>query len=114
MIYEIGTLEDFIKNVEESKGLVFVDFFAQWCGPCKRFAPKLEQISNQHPKIVFYSLDVDVQDLSSVVSKYEISAMPTFILFKDGRLSSKIVGVDETKIAQLLKMSSLEDDVVIW
>lgn len=114
MIYEISTLEDFVKNVEESKGLVFVDFYAQWCGPCKRFAPKLEQISNHHPNVVFYSLDVDLPELSSVVSKYEISAMPTFLLFKNGCVTSKIVGADEQKITQLLNRFSIEDDIMIW
>jgi thioredoxin 1 len=94
-------LNDLIKNPGYTH--VFVDFFATWCGPCKRIAPELEKLSKKYTSVKFVKVDVD--DLPELAEKYEVSAMPTFLMFKhnDMKPFEPIVGADLTKIENLLK-----------
>jgi len=74
---------EFVENVENTKGVVLVDFFATWCGPCKMLAPVLDGVSTKMgDKAKFFKVDID-QD-SNLAQKYRISAEPTMIIFKDG------------------------------
>uniref|UniRef100_M3XI97 Thioredoxin domain-containing protein n=1 Tax=Latimeria chalumnae TaxID=7897 RepID=M3XI97_LATCH len=62
--------------------LVVIDFYAEWCGPCKKIQPQYEELSKVHKDVLFLSVDVDeAQDL---VQECEIKAMPTFIFMKGG------------------------------
>ena len=70
-----------------SKGVVLVDFYAEWCGPCKMLSPILEEISNE-TKIVKINVDEE-EELSR---KYGVMSIPTLILFKDGKDIDKKVG----------------------
>lgn len=71
--------EDFIKE-----GIVLVDFFATWCGPCKMLAPVLEEVSKEYEgTIKFGKLDVD--QAADIAGKYGVMAVPTMIIFKDGK-----------------------------
>ena len=98
-----------VKHFEElinttDRDFVFVDFYAQWCGPCKRIAPKLEKMTSEFPNVLF--LKVDVDEAEDLAAKYEIRAMPTFIVFKKGSTETEagpIKGADEDKIRNLLK-----------
>jgi thioredoxin 1 len=81
----------FEKEVLQSKEPVFVDFFAEWCGPCKAMAPALEQVAAEmHGKIKVVKLDVDQNP--DTTQKYRIQAMPTLIIFKDGKVAAQRVG----------------------
>jgi thioredoxin 1 len=73
-------------------GSVVVDFFATWCGPCKKIAPAFEKLSEVYPTIVF--LKVDVDESAELVDKYGIQAMPTFLFMKDGVVVKRIEGAD--------------------
>jgi thioredoxin 1 len=74
---------EFIEKVENTKGIVVVDFFATWCGPCKMLAPVFEGISKEMgDKAKFFKLDVD--EGGRIAQKYGIAAVPTMIIFKDG------------------------------
>lgn len=80
----------FQKEVLEHKGLVFVDFFATWCGPCKLTTPIIHQISEEEKDMKFVEIDVDQnQQLSSM---YSVFSIPTFMIFKDGKPVSQFVG----------------------
>ncbi len=71
---------------------VLVDFFAEWCGPCKRLAPTIEEIAQEYEgKIKVVKVDVD--EANAVAAQYGIMSIPTLILFKDGNVSGKIVGL---------------------
>lgn len=74
-----------------SNGLVLVDFFATWCGPCKMLAPVLEELASEYEEKLTI-LKVDVDEFSSIASKYSIYSIPTLLLFKDGELVKKSVG----------------------
>jgi thioredoxin 1 len=69
-----------------SKGVVVIDFFANWCGPCKMLAPVLEEL----PTVTFAKVDVD-QD-PSLAGRYGIQSIPHLILFKDGQAVDQISG----------------------
>ncbi len=82
---------NFEKEVLQSKGLVLVDFFAQWCGPCKMMAPSIEKLAKVYEgKVKIGKLDVD--ESGETGNRYEIQSIPTLIFFKDGEVVDKLVG----------------------
>lgn len=74
------------------KGSVVIDFFATWCGPCKKIAPAFEKLAEVYQQIAF--LKVDVDESAELVDKFEVQAMPTFIFMKDGVVVKRIEGAD--------------------
>ena len=81
----------FEKDVLQSSEPVLVDFFAEWCGPCKAMAPALEQVATELAgKIKVAKLDVDQNP--DVTQKYRIQAMPTLMIFKGGEKVAERVG----------------------
>lgn len=90
-VTEVTTSVAFKDTVLKSP-IAFVDFYATWCGPCKMIAPYLDKFSGMHTNIDFYKLDVD--ELTDVARDYGISAMPTFLVFKHGKVVNKIVGAN--------------------
>jgi len=81
---------NFEKEVLQSAEPVLVDFFAEWCGPCKAMAPALEQVASELAgKIKVAKLDVDQNP--DVTQKYRIQAMPTLMIFKNGEVAAQRV-----------------------
>ena len=76
---------------EISSGVVFVDFFATWCGPCKMLSPVVDDVSNEITNVKF--LKVDVDESEDIASKYGIMSIPTLIIFKDGNIVNKHTGL---------------------
>ena len=82
---------DFESEVLKSTSPVVVDFWAEWCGPCRMIAPALEEISGSlGAKIKIVKLNVD--ENPEISQKYGIRSIPTLMLFKDGKLASQKVG----------------------
>ncbi|MGI5213259.1 thioredoxin [Plantactinospora sp. CA-290183] len=69
-------------EVTEQSGIVLVDFWADWCGPCKRFAPVYERSSEKHPEIVFGKVDTEAQQ--EIAAKFDIRSIPTIMAVRDG------------------------------
>ncbi|HTH96707.1 MAG TPA: thioredoxin [Stellaceae bacterium] len=81
----------FEKDVLSAPGPVVVDFWAEWCGPCKAIAPGLEEISETlKGKVTIAKLDVDANQ--QVAQRYNISAIPTLIIFKNGQVAAQKMG----------------------
>jgi thioredoxin 1 len=82
---------DFDKEVLKSTEPVLVDFFAEWCGPCKAMAPALEQVAAEMKgKVKVAKLDVDQNP--QITQKYTIQAMPTLMIFKGGEKVAERIG----------------------
>ena len=83
--------DNFDKEVLESKTVALVDFWAEWCGPCKVLGPIVEEIANDYKgKVVVGKVNVD--DNNEIASKYGIMSIPTLKFFKDGKLVGELVG----------------------
>lgn len=82
---------DFEAEVLNSSEPVLVDFYAEWCGPCKAMAPALEEVAKEMAgKVKITKIDVD--DNPEITNKYQIQAMPTLIMFKDGEIAARHTG----------------------
>ena len=78
-------------NEEIKEGVVFVDFFATWCGPCKILSPIVDEVSEEIKDVKFIKVDVD--ESNDIAATYNIMSIPTLMIFKDGNLVSKQMGL---------------------
>ena len=88
---------DFEEKVLKDKNIVLCDFWAEWCGPCKQISPILEELSEelQEDKITIAKVNID--NNPETPSKFGIMSIPTLLLFKEGKLVSTQVGLQQKK-----------------
>ncbi|KAI0872951.1 thioredoxin-like protein [Hypoxylon argillaceum] len=86
----------------KTHSVVIVDAFATWCGPCKAIAPIVAKISDEEQFKDFFFVKIDVDDLPELSQELGITAMPTFVAFKNGELSGKVVGAKPDAIKKLV------------
>ena len=100
---KLVTSESFENEVIHAQGPVLVDFYADWCGPCKTIGPVVEELANEFEgKANVRKVDVDVsQDLAG---QYGVRGIPTLMVFKDGEVKETVVGaVSKSELAAVLE-----------
>jgi thioredoxin 1 len=81
----------FAETIKNSKVPVIIDYSAQWCGPCRMMAPIFERLANDFSgKIIFGKVDIDEEQ--GIASAFGVTAVPTFIIFKDGKPVNRVLG----------------------
>ena len=92
------TNEDFEQAVIKSDVPVLVDFFAEWCAPCKSQTPILNELSGAYEgRIKFAKVDIDVDGNKELATKYGVLSVPTLILFSNGEIKDTMIGVTSKK-----------------
>ncbi|KAI3636826.1 hypothetical protein MIR68_005093 [Amoeboaphelidium protococcarum] len=100
MVYEVKSDSEFKEKINSAE-IVVVDFYATWCGPCKFISPKVEEFSKKYTKATFIKVDVDT--LPNISAEYEIQAMPTFQIFKNGKKVDEVIGADANKLEKAIQ-----------
>jgi thioredoxin 1 len=102
------TDETFEQAVLKADGPVLVDFWAEWCGPCKQIAPALEQISDELAGVMTVA-KVNIEDSPMTPGKYGVRGIPTMMLFRNGQMASMKVGaLPKQKILEWLHEAGVQ------
>ncbi|XP_037937817.1 thioredoxin-2-like isoform X2 [Teleopsis dalmanni] len=102
-IMSINSKELFDKALASAGNkIVMVEFFAEWCGPCKKITPKLEELSTQYAERLIM-LKVDVDDCEDIAIQYKVTSMPTFIFLKNNEKVEEVIGSNTDKIEKALE-----------
>jgi thioredoxin 1 len=97
-----GSVDDFQAMLSEAGDkLVVVDFFAEWCGPCRMIAPKVHAMAEEMENVKFVKVDVDENE--DVTESADVQAMPTFILYKKGEKVDTMSGANADKLKEMIK-----------
>lgn len=83
-------LEEYNNEIVKSDKLVLIDFFADWCGPCKMLAPVMEQVAEEHTDIEVVKVNVD--EVPELAQMYKVASIPTLVFLKNGQLVKEHVG----------------------
>lgn len=96
----LETKDNFKDLIKE--GNVLVDFYAEWCGPCRMLGPILEEVSNENKDITIIKVNVD--NFEDLAREYGIMSIPTVILFKNGKESNKKIGfINKDELLEFIK-----------
>ena len=85
------TADNFEQEVLKTEGIVMVDFWATWCGPCKMLSPIVDQIAEEHPEIKVCKVNIDEEP--SLAIDYKVMSIPTLLVFKNGEKVNMSIGV---------------------
>ena len=91
MATTVITKDNFKSEVLEHKGTVLIDFWADWCGPCRMLSPIVDEVANENPNIKVGKINVDEQQELS--AQFGIMSIPTLLVFKDGKKISESIGL---------------------
>ncbi len=90
-ILEIKNIEQFKQQVLNENDIVFIDFYATWCMPCKTMSPIIEEIAKEHKDVKFVKVDIDENEELAI--EYNIMSIPTMIIIQNGEIVKTFVGI---------------------
>jgi len=91
MSTKVITSENFAEEVLQAKGTVLLDFWAEWCGPCRALGPVIEEVAVEHPEVKVGKVNVDEQQ--ALAQQFGIMSIPTLVVFKDGKQVNEALGL---------------------
>ena len=96
--------DNFDEKIMKTSTPVFVDFWAEWCGPCRMVSPIVEELSKDfNDRVKFFKINVD--NNSDIAAKYGVMSIPTLIIFKNGEIVEKLIGAaQKTYYAEKLEL----------
>ena len=96
------TTENFEEEVVNAKEPVLVDFWATWCGPCQTMGPVVDELAQELTDVKVGKVNVDEQMV--LAREYKVMSIPTFLVFKDGKVAERTLGVQEkSELEQLIR-----------
>ena len=96
------TTENFEEEVLNAKEPVLVDFWATWCGPCQTMGPVVDELAQELTDVKVGKVNVDEQMV--LAREYKVMSIPTFLVFKDGKVAERTLGVQEmSELEQLIR-----------
>ena len=96
------TTETFDQEVLQAGQTVLVDFYADWCGPCKMMAPVVEELAGEEPGVKVCKINIDEE--MAIAQRYGVMSIPAFIAFKNGEVAGKQVGaMPKSKLQELVR-----------
>lgn len=102
MVEPIESMEDLFDLLDQNKDtLVVIDYWADWCGPCKKFKPEFDKISRNYSTVLFCTINID--DVPEVKEEFEISSIPTFDLIKNGQRVHRVAGAQRAELEQAIR-----------
>lgn len=98
----VGTADNFIEEVFQSDKTVLIDFYADWCGPCKKLSPIVSEIADERDDIKVVKVNVDQEQ--DVAIDFQVMSIPTLVVLKEGKVTNRAVGlIEKEEILELLK-----------
>lgn len=102
MIHNITHGQPQLDNIVRQHGaesVFLLDFYAQWCGPCRMLAPKVQQLAETYsPRLVLCKIDVDLPGNRSLMDDFQVKAMPTLVWVRDKQILSTLTGANEGEL----------------
>lgn len=111
MAYTDLTTQNFNETLDD-KNIVIIDFWAEWCGPCKQFAPIFEKVAAKNPDITFGKVNTEEQ--KAIASQYDVFSIPTLVVIRDGIVLLNQAGMlpEETFDKLITHVKGLDMDAV--
>lgn len=94
------TRENFEEEVLKADRKVLVDFYADWCGPCKMLAPIVEEVASEHEELKVVRININNEE--SIAMDYQIMSIPTLVLIKDGKEVDRVIGYVQKKVIETM------------
>jgi len=105
MVKNVTSEKEFNNILQSSMGITVVDFWADWCGPCKMYGPTFEKTNEELPDVTFIKVNVDKGQ--SIASKYDIKSIPATLVFNRGELKGGVQGnIKKEDLIKVIKQAS--------